>query len=163
MERLADALSVSTASADLEAMLVKARGLRATSDSATEAVARGAESLTLNPRRSRHRTVLEGDALLLARLTILVTRVLGMTRAVRDNYRPSLITDPAIVEIAEELRRAAHDVRLLGREEVTTAEIPLLTAPLQILRPNEEHWILIGSLLEDLRRVRAEIVGSEDS
>ena len=61
------------------------------------------------------------------------------------------------------LRRAAHDVRLLGREEVTTAEIPLLTAPLQILRPNEEHWILIGSLLEDLRRVRAEIVGSEDS
>jgi len=162
MERLADALSVSTASADLEAMLVKARGLRATRDSATEAVARGAESLTLNPRRSRHRTVLEGDALLLARLTILVTRVLGMTRAVRDNYRPSLITDPAIVEIAEELRRAAHDVRLLGREEVTTAEIPLLTAPLQILRPNEEHWILIGSLLEDLRRVRAEIVGSED-
>jgi len=163
MERLADALSVSTASADLEAMLVKARGLRATRDSATDAVARGAESLTLNPRRSRHRTVLEGDALLLARLTILVTRVLGMTRAVRDNYRPSLITDPAIVEIAEELRRAAHDVRLLGREEVTTAEIPLLTAPLQILRPNEEHWILIGSLLEDLRRVRAEIVGTEDS
>lgn len=163
MERLADALRVSTSSADLEEMLVKARTLRATRDTATEAVARGAESLTLNPRRSRHRTVLEGDALLLARLTILVTRVLGMTRAVHDNYRPSLIADPAIVEIAEELRRAAHDVRLLGREEVTTAEIPLLTAPLQILRPNEEHWILIGSLLEDLRRVRAEIVGSEDS
>lgn len=165
MERLADSLSVSTASADLDSMLVKARTLRATRDTATDAVARGAESLTLNPRRSRHRTVLEGDALLLGRLTILVTRVLGMTRAVRDNYRPSLIADPAIVEIAEELRRAAHDVRLLGRDEpsTTTAEIPLLTAPLQILRPNEEHWILIGSLLEDIRRVRAEIQGSEDS
>jgi len=165
MERLADSLSVSTASADLDSMLVKARTLRATRDTAMDAVARGAESLTLNPRRSRHRTVLEGDALLLGRLTILVTRVLGMTRAVRDNYRPSLIADPAIVEIAEELRRAAHDVRLLGRDEpsTATAEIPLLTASLQILRPNEEHWILIGSLLEDIRRVRHEIQGSEDS
>jgi hypothetical protein len=25
--------------------------------------------------------------------------------------------------------------------------------------PNPEHWILIGSLLEDMRRVREEIVG----
>jgi uncharacterized membrane protein YgaE (UPF0421/DUF939 family) len=164
MERLAASLSSETPRGELEAMLVKARGLRGTRDTAIAAVASGAESLTLNPRRGRHRTLLEKDAELLDRLTILVTRVLGMTRAVRDNYRPSLITDPAIVQIAEELRRAAHDVRLLGRDEVSTAtaEIPLLTAPLQILRANEEHWILIGSLLEDLRRVRHEIVGAEE-
>lgn len=164
MERLAASLSTDTPYAELDAMLVKARGLRGTRDTAAAAVASGAESLTLNPRRGRHRTLLEKDAELLARLTILVTRVLGMTRAVRDNYRPSLIADPAIVQIAEELRRAAHDVRLLGRDEpsATTEEIPLLTAPLQILRANEEHWILIGSLLEDLRRVRHEIVGVEE-
>jgi len=165
LERLAAALSTETSPAELDVIREKARALRATRDTATDAVARGAESLTLNPRRGRNRALLQRDAELLDRLTILVTRVMGMTRAVRDNYRPSLIADPAIVEIAEELRRAAHDVRLLGKEEppTTTTEIPLLTAPLQILRPNEEHWILIGSLLEDLRRVRHEILGSEDS
>jgi uncharacterized membrane protein YccC len=165
MERLADALTVAKSLAELDELRAKARALRPLRDTATDAVARGAESLTLNPRRGRNRAVLQRDAELLDRLSILVTRIMGMTRAVRDNYRPSLISDPAIVEIAEELRRAAHDVRLLGREEppATTAEIPLLTAPLQILRPNEEHWILIGSLLEDLRRVRYEILGSEDS
>ena len=163
MERLAVALSVETPLDELDGIREKARALRKTRDTATDAVARGAESLTLNPRRGRNRALLERDAELLDRLTILVTRVMGMTRAVRDNYQPSLITDPAIVEIAEELRRAAHDVRLLGREDPSTQESPLLTAPLAILRPNKEHWILIGSLLEDLRRVRHEILGSEDS
>jgi hypothetical protein len=28
-----------------------------------------------------------------------------------------------------------------------------------IARPHPQHWILIGSLMEDLRRVRDEIVG----
>ena len=163
MERLALALSTETTIDELDALRAKARGLRKTRDTATDAVARGAESLTLNPRRGRNRALLERDAELLDRLSILTTRVMGMTRAVRDNYQPSLITDPAIVEIAEELRRAAHDVRLLGREDPTAAESPLLTAPLLILRPNAEHWILIGSLLEDLRRVRHEIQGSDDS
>jgi uncharacterized membrane protein YgaE (UPF0421/DUF939 family) len=163
MERLADALSAPTSQAELETIRDRARALRALRDSAVDAVARGAESLTLNPRRGRNRALLQRDAELLDRLGILVTRVMGMTRAVRDNYQPSLIADPAIVGIAEELRRAAHDVRLLGREDPTTEESPLLTAPLQILRPHAEHWILIGSLLEDLRRVRHEIVGTEDS
>jgi uncharacterized membrane protein YccC len=163
MERLADALSTETSAADFRVIREKSRGLRGVRDSAVDAVARGAESLTLNPRRGRNRALLQRDAELLDRLGILVTRVMGMTRAVHENYRPSLITDPAIVEIAEELRRAAHDVRLLSREDPTVTESPLLTAPLQILRPNAEHWILIGSLLEDLRRVRHEIQGSEDS
>jgi hypothetical protein len=34
-----------------------------------------------------------------------------------------------------------------------------LTAPLRITRPHPEHWLLIGSLMEDLRRIREEIVG----
>jgi hypothetical protein len=28
-----------------------------------------------------------------------------------------------------------------------------------VTTPNVEHWILLGSLLEDLRRVREEILG----
>jgi hypothetical protein len=27
-----------------------------------------------------------------------------------------------------------------------------------VLRPDPEHWVLIGSLLEDIRRVREEII-----
>ena len=40
-----------------------------------------------------------------------------------------------------------------------TAELPALTAPLLISRPHPEHWILIGSLMEDLRRIREVITG----
>jgi uncharacterized membrane protein YgaE (UPF0421/DUF939 family) len=162
MERLAEVLSAESPADEIERVREKARGLRKLRDSAADAVARGRESLTLNPRRGRNRALLDRDAELLDRLSILTNRVMGMTRAVRDNYRPSLVADPAIVGIAEELRRAAHDVRLLSHEDPTPEASPLLTAPLQILRPNEEHWILIGSLLEDLRRVRHEIRGSDE-
>ena len=165
LDRLAGALTTPHSPAELETVRSKARSMRKLRDTAVDAVAKGAESLTLNPRRGRHRTMLERDAELLDRLSILVTRVLGMTRAVRDNYRPSLLADPAIAEIAVELTRAAHDVRLLvrDRENEISDEPPMLTAPLQILRPNAEHWVLIGSLLEDLRRVRFEIVGTDEA
>ena len=165
LDRLAGALTTLHSPAELEAVRTKARALRKVRDTATDAVARGEESLTLNPRRGRHRTQLERDAELLERLGILTTRVMGMTRAVRDNYRPTLLADPAIAEIAVELTRAAHDLRLLAadRGAEVSDEVPLLTAPLQIMRPNVEHWILIGSLLEDLRRVRLEIVGSDEA
>lgn len=165
LDRLAGALTTLHSAAELEAVRTRARGLRTLREAASDAVERGEESLTLNPRRGRHRTQLERDAELLERLSILATRVMGMTRAVRDNYRPTLLADPSIAEIAIELTRAAHDVRLLAADrgaEVST-EVPLLTAPLQILRPNAEHWVLIGSLLEDLRRVRLEIIGSDEA
>lgn len=165
LDRLAGALTTLHSAAELEAVRTRARGLRTLREAASDAVERGEESLTLNPRRGRHRTQLERDAELLERLSILATRVMGMTRAVRDNYRPTLLADPSIAEIAVELTRAAHDVRLLAadRGAEVSAEVPLLTAPLQILRPNAEHWVLIGSLLEDLRRVRLEIIGSDEA
>ena len=144
----------------------------------------------LNPRASRQRTVLEADAALLVRLTALVHRAVGMTRSVHDNYDVELVDDPAVGQIAEELHRAAHDLRLRGREaEAGSApassgptpderrldgqppldgdlaphddampEAPALTAPVRVLRPDPEHWVLIGSLLEDIRRVREEII-----
>ena len=110
------------------------------------------------------------------RLSTLVTRTIGMTRAVRDNYDTALVEDATVSRIALELDRAAHDVRLMaGRvggarkagaasePAPITAELPALTAPLVIATPNPRNWILVGSLLEDLRRVREEIIGGPDA
>jgi hypothetical protein len=108
---------------------------------------------------------------------------------VHDNWDESLVAEPTVGAIAAELKRAAHDLRLLGRGSESgsghpgntpfgnapfgtapfdgdeplpiTSELPALTAPLSIMRPHPDHWILIGSLLEDLRRVREEIIGDE--
>ena len=44
---------------------------------------------------------------------------------------------------------------------VSQAAIPALTAPLVIRPPSSAHWILIGSLMEDLRRIRGELVDEE--
>lgn len=168
MDRLQQVLREPSTPAQLEEMLAKARTLRGLRQVAEDAIARGDESLTLNPRHGRHRRVLQHDVEVLGRLGILVTRVLGMSRAVHDHYAPELTRDPAVVAIATELGRAAHDVRLIVRDtdgsgtEPITSEIPALTAPLRVLRPNEDNWILIGSLMEDMRRVRENIVGSEE-
>jgi hypothetical protein len=86
---------------------------------------------------------------------------------VHDNWDESLLDEPTVGAIATELRRASHDLRLLGRATEAepapvTSELPALTAPLAIVRPHPDHWILIGSLLEDLRRIRSEIIGDEN-
>jgi hypothetical protein len=58
-------------------------------------------------------------------------------------------------------------VRLLAEHALpgdggTPHDEPALTAPLVVLQPSEEHWILIGSLLEDIRRIRSEIIGGAE-
>ncbi len=94
-----------------------------------------------------------------------------MTRAVHDRYDPSLAEEPVVRGIATELTRAAHDVRLLAEHALPgdaradgadPREEPALTAPLVVLQPSDEHWILIGSLLEDIRRIRSEIIGGAE-
>jgi len=172
LDALAGALETPTAAAELDAMLVRARELRELRAQAATAVKTGEESLTLNPRARQQRRILEADRDLLKVLSNLVHRVVGLTRTLRDNYQGSLVDDPVVAGIADELRRAAHDVRLLvhDREEraavevgepvpLTTDELPALTAPLVVVAPDPEHWILIGSMLEDLRRVREELTG----
>jgi hypothetical protein len=47
-------------------------------------------------------------------------------------------------------------------ERPVTADIPALTAPLVIAKPDPRHWILVGSLMEDIRRVREEIMGGPE-
>jgi hypothetical protein len=46
------------------------------------------------------------------------------------------------------MRRAAADPA-----DPPTASLPALTAPLAVGAPASGHWILVGSLLEDLRRI----------
>jgi uncharacterized membrane protein YgaE (UPF0421/DUF939 family) len=181
LDELAGALETPTSAGELDAMLVFARKLRSERlPEATAGLRAGAESLTLNPRATRQRRILEADRALLRTLTNLVHRVVAMTRTLRDNYDEDLLHDPLVAGIAQELQRAAHDVRLLVRAKEerasrgapndtgpldpaspTTADLPALTAPLEVVRPDARHWILVGSLLEDLRRVREELIGDD--
>lgn len=105
---------------------------------------------------------------LLERLSPIVTQTIGMTRAYFDHYDDSIGEEPAVTAIAEQLRRAGHDVRLAVQiadvapePDTLTSAIPALTAPLVIRPPSSAHWILIGSLMEDLRRIRGELVDEE--
>ena len=150
--------------------LVSARLLRPMQTRAAAAVTSAEESLRFNPRRSAHRTSLTRDSRLLETLQVLVLRVPGMIRALDDRYDETIHTEPTAAGLAAEVSRAAHDLRLVlrtadadagpgaGDREPTTAEIPALTRPFRVLAPSAAHWILIGSLLEDLRRVREVIV-----
>lgn len=170
LDSLAGALEEPSPRAGLDAVLVRARGLRDLVTKASTAVKTGEESLTLNPRAKQQRRILEADRAILRTLSNLVHRVVAMTRTLRDNYEDRLVDDPVVQGIADELRRAAHDVRLLVREReeeaasgghvpAATDDLPALTAPLLVVTPDPEHWILIGSMLEDLRRVREELQG----
>jgi uncharacterized membrane protein YccC len=168
LDNLANSLTEPQDTKSLGEMLAHARSLRAIRDSAIRAVATAEESLAMNPRRGKNTRVLEHDAVLLERLTVLVRRVLGMGRAIRDHYDAGLRDEPTVQDIAREMRRAAHDLRLIGQQnEGTVVDLvehpePALTAPLSIPRPHPTHWVLIGSLFEDMRRVREEIIGSLD-
>ena len=167
LERLATALTTPQTRAQIDGLLIEARLLRPMEKKADAALTQGRESLTLNPRQSRHRRALDHDAELFESLKPIINRTLGMTRAFHDHYDEDLTHEPAMRAIAEELRRSAHDLRLLAREaeeDVTepsteTAGLPALTAPLVISTPDPRHWILMGSLMEDLRRIHNEIAG----
>ncbi|MBC7441743.1 MAG: FUSC family protein [Ramlibacter sp.] len=167
LERIVDALRFPQKAGQIEEMMIKARLLRPMLEKAEKAIKQAEESLTLNPRHGVHRRLLDTDEEFYNRLTALVTRTIGMTRALRDHYDHSLHLEPTVLAITVELSRAAHDLRLLtdhvdqpGRAPLNpVVEPPALTEPLVIFRPHPEHWILIGSLMEDLRRVREEIKG----
>jgi len=139
--------------------MIPARLLRPMVTTAEDALGTGAESLTLTPRGRRRREVLQQLEGTLERLRPIVTQVIGMTRAVYDRYDASLVDEPTVRAIAEQLRRAAHDVRRVVRRtnpdpaNPPTESMPALTSPLAVGAPSLGHWILVGSLLEDLRRI----------
>lgn len=168
LERLADALPRTQPAERLNALMVEARLLRPMMDAADASVAAGEESLTLNPRRTRHRDDVRAMRALLDRIGPIVTQVIGMTRAYFDHYDDSLADEPTVRAIAEQLTRAAHDVRLVVQAadaspepDTRTSVVPALTAPLVVRTPSSHHWILIGSLMEDLRRIHGELTDED--
>ena len=166
LDRLAAALESPQAPAQVQQLMLEARLMRPMRDAADASIAAGEESLTLNPRRSAHRTELAEMRALLDRLSPIVTQVIGMTRAFFDHYDDSLAEEPTVQAIAEQLGRASHDVRLAVHladvePEPLTSAIPALTAPLEVRPPKSAHWILVGSLMEDLRRIREELLTDE--
>ncbi|MCS3844693.1 aromatic acid exporter family protein [Microbacterium sp. AK031] len=167
LDRLAAALPAAQTPAQLQELMLHARLLRPMQAAAEASISAGEESLTLNPRRSQRGDLLEMRALL-DTLSPIVTQVIGMTRAYFDHYDDTLADEPTVHAIAEQLHRAGHDVRLAVQvadvapePSSETSAIPALTAPLQVKPPASGHWILIGSLMEDLRRIRGELVGDD--
>jgi len=165
MERLAAALETPQTYAQREELLLTARLMRPMRDQAQTAIDDAADSLALNPRSRRHRGELKEIRGLLERFSPVVTQVLGMTRAFYDRYNDELSEESAVIGIAEQLRRAAHDVRLALRltgsasAPAVTTTLPALTTPYTVVTPTGDHWILIGALLEDLRRIHDEVTG----
>jgi len=147
--------------------LVTARLLRAMELKAVAAVTAAEESLRFNPRRSVHRSTLATDNRLLDTLHVLVLRVPGMIRALDDRYDETIHTEPTAAGLSTEVARAAHDLRLVMQQaepdDAGSDDLPTLTEPFTVLAPSAAHWILIGSLLEDLRRVREVIVEASGS
>ena len=155
LERLATALESPRSRAQVEEVLLEARLMKPMRDNADAALAEASESLTLNPRRAR-RSELAALRDEIDRFSPIVTQTIGMTRAFADHYDPSVADEPIVRAIAEQLRRAAHDVRIVGRGAETTEPadiVPALTTPLDVRAPTSQHWMLIGSMLEDLRRI----------
>lgn len=163
LERLAAGLSTHQSRAELDRLLSQVRQLHQVRDTAYAALDHAEDTLALNPRSRSHReslAVLRGSA---ENLRPIVTQVVGMTRAFVDQYDDDVSSEPAVQGIAEELRRAAHDVRRELRLAFSdgymtfTETAPALTAPLMFRAPSGMRWILVGSLMEDLRRIRAEL------
>lgn len=168
MERLAQALETPQSPAQREELLLTARLMRPMRTQAERALEDAADSLALNPRGRRHRRELDEVRALLDRIGPVVTQVQGMTRAFYDRYDDQLANEPAVIGIAEQLRRGAHDVRLALRRTGTAAEeppetttVPALTRPYTVIAPSGDHWILVGALLEDLRRIHEELTLDE--
>lgn len=164
LERLADALVSKKTRPGRLLLLADARRLHTYRDEATEALDEAEDSLHLNPRARRYRSELTALRESLDLLTKIGTQVRGMTRAYVDHYDDEVRHEPIVAGIAEELLRAAHDTRLHLRlampdvaDEHFEETAPALTAPLDVSAPDGMRWILIGSLMEDLRRIRHEL------
>lgn len=168
IDAIARALTTRQTRESLNELLLYARLLRPMAAKTDAAIKAADDSLSINPLRSRHQPRLSEAVELRDSLSHLITRTLAMTRTLHDRYTEDLLGEPTVAALAEETRRAAHDLRLMRlsprdapAEASVTTEPPALTAPISVTRPDPTHWILIGSLLEDLRRIREEVTGEE--
>ncbi|MBD7958008.1 FUSC family protein [Microbacterium sp. Sa4CUA7] len=162
LDRLAGAFVEPRTRPELEELLLTARLLRPMRDAAETALSASNDSLALNPRAPRYRPQIDELSKRLERFGGIVTQVVGMTRAVHDFGTDELIDEPSAPEIAEQLRRAAHDLRLLtgpaaDQGQGPVDDEPALTRPLELHAPSSMNWMLIGSIVVDLRRVHEAI------
>lgn len=159
LDRLADALLEDPTAARRTEVLLSARLMRPMESRATERITAARESLTLNPRARSHRDELSALEATLDLVRPIVTQTLGMTRTFHDLATAGLAAEPAVAAIAEQLHRAAHDVRLLDAaqtpSEADGAADAALTRPLTVQTPSRTHWVLVGSLMVDLQRIHA--------
>lgn len=149
----------------------RARDLRPQLDRAQATLRSAQEGLRFNVFKGTHGKELDAQQQLLEQLAVLVTRTIGVARGVRDNYDETVIAEPGIAQIAEEFLRSGHDLRLLVRDaglpatnqaHPDTQELPALTEPIRLSPPSGFNWVLIGFLMENLRRIRDEITGTGD-
>lgn len=170
LEDMGAVLTRTTSPEVIEEIYVRARALRGELNTARATVDRASESLRFNIRQGRKFRELESYGAFIELDAVLVTRTIGLARALRDHYDASLTAEPAIQEIADELGSAGHDLRLRARDahlpavtvpHAPTSELPALTSPIQLTAPAGANWILVGFFLESLRRIRAEIMGAE--
>lgn len=171
LEDMGSVLARQTSAEVLQSLYLNARALRGEFNHALVTLTQARESLQYNARKRKLGQVLDREAALMERLAILVTRVIGMARAIRDNYDDSVLDEPTINEISSELLKAGHDLRLVVRDlglpavvapHPDTSELPALTKPIRVLSPSNENWILIGFLIENVRLVRGEITGASE-
>lgn len=161
LDRLASALTQFQSPDELDELIASARRLHSTRVETLRAIETAVESLTLNPRAGQHPAQLAETQQRLDRLTAMVTQTIGMTRAFFDRYDDTLPQEPTVAAIAQELHRAAVDLRheidgdeTGARAGVGTAHGPRAASPPVILTPTSNHWELLGSLLVDLRRIQ---------
>ena len=162
LARIGDSLAEPRDRAWLNDMHATARALQDERTRVHGLLRQARDSLRFNPRSRHYQQALVADDALFQRLQPIITQIVGMSRAVTDLYAPDLVTDPAVIGMVQEIRRAAHDLQLLAHApdaDDVPAEPPALTAPYTIVQPHPDHWVLIGSLMEDLRRVRGRITG----
>ena len=171
LDTLARLIERPSTEAERSAALVEVRLIAPMLAKAKAEVTAAEESLRFNPRRKTASEAIELDDDLIAMLGVIAQRVPGMVRGVVDNYDESLHDEPTVPGLVEEMSKASHDLRLVLRQsdayEAPAAadndESPALTAPLRVVTPSPAHWILIGSLIEDLRRVHEVIVEAAES
>lgn len=181
-ESIAGAVRTPPTAAEADALLADARSMRDERRQVRERLDAAADSLSLNPRAARHRLALERDRDLLNLLIAVTTQLAAMARAVHDHGTAGLEDSPLRAPIALELERTAHDLRFVGRQVARawerrppeagsdqgtdpgtdTTSIPALTAPLAVATEPPREWILVGFLLEDIRRLREGIIAFRD-
>ncbi|MCO8182351.1 FUSC family protein [Tropheryma whipplei] len=181
MQGLSEALRVPDKVADTRLFNRNIELMKHGIQSADQAVEKAKESMLLNHKAKKMRAKFDDDVLVLFRLERIAGHLIGMLHVYMDSFTPELSKDSAVKEISRQLNKAAHDTQLFKRQwkpnrsnrfmqkvirnkvavDTTppTSAIPILTTPLRVTKPDPIHWVAIGSMLADLKRIHDLVTG----